>query len=132
MSNQVRSDINVTPLVDVAMVVLIIFMVVTPLVTQGPDVALPMTRHPERFADDAQRTNLTLRADGTVFFDDLPMPRAALEGALRGLNLVDSTVIVRADHRLPYGEVRDVLALLATAGSKNAGLETTREPSNSR
>jgi biopolymer transport protein ExbD len=125
MHSQVRSEINVTPLVDVAMVVLIIFMVVTPLVNQGPDVSLPVTRHPEHLADeDSQRTDVTLRADGTVFIDDLPIPRAALGGALHGRNRADSTVVVRADYRLPYHEVREVLELLAAAGAKNADLET--------
>jgi biopolymer transport protein ExbD len=132
MHSQIRSEINVTPLVDVAMVVLIIFMVVTPLVSQGPDVALPATSHPEQLAEDTQRTDVTLRADGTVFVDDLPIPRAALEGALRGRNAAASTVVVRADHRLPYREVREVLELLAATGSKDAALETRREPSNSR
>ena len=131
MHSHIRSDINVTPLVDVAMVVLIIFMVVTPIVSQGPDVALPATHQPERLADDTERTDVTLRADGTVFVNDLPIPRAALEGALRGRNRADSTVVVRADHRLPYREVREVLELLAATGSQGAALETRREPSNS-
>ena len=125
MHNQVRSEINVTPLVDVAMVVLITFMVVTPLVNQGPDVSLPATHHPEHLADqDVRRTEVTLRADGTVFIDDLPIPRAALGGALHGRAREDSTVVVRADHRLPYREVREVLELLAAIGAKNAALET--------
>jgi biopolymer transport protein TolR len=126
MTTQVRSEINVTPLVDVAMVVLIIFMVVTPLIKHGPDVSLPETPHPEAIAENAGRIALTLRADGSVFLDELPLPRTALLGALRGRDLEGAEILVRADGRLPYGEVRDVLEMLADAGLKSAGLETVR------
>jgi biopolymer transport protein TolR len=126
MATQVRSEINVTPLVDVAMVVLIIFMVVAPLIKNGPDVSLPETYHPEKLAETAKRIALTLRADGTVFLDELPLPRTALLGALRGRNLDGAEILLRADGRLPYGVVRETLELLAGAGFKSAGLETVR------
>lgn len=126
MAIQVRSEINVTPLVDVAMVVLIIFMVVAPMIKNGPDVTLPETRHPEKLADDARRIALTLRADGSLFLDEMPLPRPALEGALRGRDLEGAEILLRADARLRYAAVRETLELLAGLGFQSAGLETVR------
>ncbi len=118
MPTRVRSEINVTPLVDVAMVVLIIFMVVAPLIGRGPDVNLPETRRPQTLAEGEKHLSLTLRADGTVFLDELPLPRAALLGALRGFDLDGTQILLRADGRLPYGEVREVLELLAARAGR--------------
>lgn len=126
MAIQVRSEINVTSLVDVAMVVLIIFMVVAPLIKNGPDVALPETSRPDKLGESARRIALTLRADGSLFLDEMPLPRPALPGALRGRDLAGAEILLRADRRLRYGAVRETLALLAGLGFESAALETVR------
>ena len=63
-----------------------------------------------------------------MFLDEMPIERGALRGALRGRSLDGAAILVRADGRLPYGEVREVLELLAGEGVKSAGLETVRAP----
>jgi biopolymer transport protein TolR len=125
----VRADINVTPLVDVCLVMLIIFMVVTPLIRQDC-VRLPETRKPPAMAEAPQQITLTLRADGTLSQGALRFGNGELPALLAGLRAEnpDRRVVVRGDAHLRYGEVREVLRQVSTAGFKNAGLAAARRP----
>ena len=119
------SEINVTPLVDVMLVLLIVFMVSAPLLTVGVPVELPKT---EAAAMEEQTEPLTvsIRADGAVFigesetaFAELATRLQALGGEVRG-----KPIYVRADGRAPYERVAQVMARLQAAGFTSIGLIT--------
>ena len=122
----VRSEINVTPLVDVCLVLLIIFMVVAPLLRKGIDVDLPQTANP-RSMPDAQLT-LSIRSDGNVFVDQAWVPRERLAATLKASHdqAPARPVIVDGDRRLPYQEVASVLQMVRDAGFERVGLATEK------
>jgi biopolymer transport protein ExbD len=126
---EVRSDINVTPLVDVCLVLLIIFMVVTPMLDKGMGVALPETTDPEKMPESEKDLEVSIKSDGSVFVgqswvleENLP---AKFEEAHS--NNPDRSVVVRADRKLKYKEVRKVMRLLNEAGFTRVGLATKKE-----
>jgi biopolymer transport protein ExbD len=131
MRTDLRAEINVTPLVDVCLVLLIIFMLVTPLLT--PPVELPATPEPEAFAAEAPRTKITVAAGPpvrvTVDDDRTPLSDPALEALLAALHAQGPgrEIVLRADRRLPYGEVKRVLKAIQGAGFKNVGLAAEKK-----
>jgi biopolymer transport protein TolR len=124
-SRRALSEINVTPLVDVMLVLLIIFMISAPLLTAGVPVELPKT---EAGAIDNQNQPLTIsiRADGTIFLGATETPFAALAPRMRELADANVTrpVYVRADGRAPYAVVAQVMASLSQSGFSSIGLLT--------
>jgi biopolymer transport protein TolR len=126
----VRSEINVTPLVDVCLVLLIIFMVVAPLLHKGIDLELPRTAHP----GDMPEVQLTLSigSDGNVFVDQTPAPRERLAAMLKAIH--DQTparpVVVDGDRRLRYKQVASVLRMVRDAGFERVGLATEKRKPN--
>ena len=123
----VRSEINVTPLVDVCLVLLIIFMVVTPLVYKQTDVQLPRTPGPGEIGQVDRQIKVAILEDGRIQIDGLPVPRAHLAGTLTGMYSPDRPVLVEGDRRLSYGEVRGILELIQRAGFRQVGLVAQRE-----
>jgi len=126
---EVRSDINVTPLVDVCLVLLIIFMVVTPLLQKGVDVTLPATADPEKMAENEKQLEVSVKADGNVFIGQNWVTEENLSAQLEEIhtNNPDRQVVVKADKRLKYKEVRRVMRLLNEAGFTRVGLITEKE-----
>jgi biopolymer transport protein TolR len=124
-SRRALSEINVTPLVDVMLVLLIIFMISAPLLTAGVPVELPKT---EAGAIDNQNQPLTvsIRADGTIFLENAQTPFAALAPRMRALAAsgFNKPVYVRADGRAPYAVVAQVMASLSQSGFTSIGLMT--------
>ena len=126
------SEINVTPLVDVMLVLLIIFMIAAPMLTTGVNVDLPKADAP-RMDIDQDHPLITVQADQRIFLFD---EEVSLDG-LRQRLLTDERirdvdeVFVQADETVPYGVVAQVLALVRQAGIGKMGLVTdpiTREP----
>jgi biopolymer transport protein ExbD len=123
----VRSEINVTPLVDVCLVLLIIFMVVTPLLYKQADVQLPKTPGPGDIQHGERLIKVAILENGTIRVDGLPVPRAHLTSTLTQMFQLDRPIAVEGDRRLPYGEVRGILELIQRAGFRQVGLVAERE-----
>jgi biopolymer transport protein ExbD len=118
----VQSDINVTPLIDVCLVLLIIFMIVLPTMVNGADVKLPETsvKNPV----DARVFPVTMKEDGTVYLDTLVVRREEVLSSLQRMRAKESTrpIAVRADKRVLYGEVATVLSACREAGWSDVAL----------
>ncbi len=119
------SEINITPLVDVMMVILIIFMVTVPMMKHGIDVNLPATTA-KPIKMDEERLIITINKDGKVFIDELETPLETLQEKLQYIfaNRSDREVFLRADADIPYGLVAKVMAELKGAGIAKLGMIT--------
>jgi TolR protein len=126
---EVRSDINVTPLVDVCLVLLIIFMVVTPLLQKGVNVTVPSTVNPEKMPDNEKQLEVSIRSDGNVFVGQNWITNDELETTLKEFydTNPERQVVVKGDKRLKYKEVRKVMRLLNEAGFTRVGLVTEKK-----
>jgi biopolymer transport protein TolR len=124
----VRSEINVTPLVDVCLVLLIIFMVVMPIIQQGVKVDLPKTKAGELPGKQDQLT-VTIQQDGSLWVSGTRTEESALPGVLSAAHQTDPdrTVIVRGDRKLQYEKISQVLATLSDVGFDRIGLVTERK-----
>jgi biopolymer transport protein TolR len=109
--DEVKGDINVTPLVDVCLVLLIIFMVVTPMLQQGVDVLLPNGPHAQKKPGDKNDLTISIKQDGSVFVADKWIPDKNLATYLRAEHQSDPTrtVMLKADKRINFGKVRMVM-----------------------
>jgi biopolymer transport protein TolR len=121
-TQEIRSEINVTPLVDVVLVLLIIFMVVTPMMVSR-DVQLPETQTPGAQPPENQKL-IYLTDSGDLFFEETPVVAESLVARLQKLRSEDpnAQILLRADRRLTYAKVSDTLDLIATGGFSHVGL----------
>jgi biopolymer transport protein TolR len=120
------SEINVTPFVDVMLVLLIIFMVTAPMMTQGIDVKLPETSAPAMQSEE-ERLVVTVTGDQQIFINDNPVEKDALGAKLAAVyqNRQDHRgVFLRADEKIPYGYVVEVMAAIRQAGIDQIGMVT--------
>jgi biopolymer transport protein TolR len=119
------SEINVTPMVDVMLVLLIIFMVSAPLLTVGVPVELPRTEA-GALEEQAEPLTISVREDGSTYLGEEPAPYEALGARFAEIarSTPDRPVYVRADARAPYGRVAQVMARLQAAGLTSVGLIT--------
>jgi biopolymer transport protein TolR len=119
------SDINVTPLVDVMLVLLIIFMVATPMMIQGVDVNLPKTTAKNIKSQD-EPLILTVDKKGEVFIENHAIPLDTLEVKIQKIfqNRREKEVLLRADKDVSYGLVIDVIARVKKAGIDKLGMVT--------
>ncbi|ADH85591.1 protein TolR [Desulfurivibrio alkaliphilus] len=128
-SRQMISGINVVPLVDIMLVLLIIFMITAPMITQGVDVDLPeTTTQPLRQSSDP--VMITVGKTGEIYFDEIQGTREILRQQLASLAQrrgTDQTVLLRADREVPYGLVAAVLADIKDAGFNQLGMITQPE-----
>jgi len=126
---EVRGDINVTPLVDVCLVLLIIFMVVTPMLQKGVGVALPETPKPEQMPEGKNQVTMAVQKDGRVFLEQNWIPDENLKATLADLHAQnpDKNVVIKADKTLQYRKVRAVMQLLNEAGFGKVGLVTEKK-----
>lgn len=120
------AEINVTPFVDVMLVLLIIFMVAAPLMTVGVPVDLPKTAASALPGDNEEPLTVTLTADGRVQIQTTDVARDELIGKLRAIAAERSSdrVFLRADGAIPYAQVMQVMGALNAGGFSNVGLVT--------
>ena len=125
MRRHAMSEINVTPFVDVMLVLLIVFMVTAPLLTVGVPVDLPKTKAPA-LGQDREPLSITVRSDGTIFLQKEQIPQAALIDKLKAIseNGYDQRIFVRGDTKANYGKVMEVMGVLAASGFTRIGLVT--------
>lgn len=123
------SEINIIPLVDVILVLLLIFMLTAPLMHRGIDVNLPRSGGKPTAVEE--RMVLTLTKDRGIFLNDQPIPAALLESRLRDVvrNRSDRTLYLKADQGLSYGFVVETMDRVRRAGVEKLGMvtEPTRE-----
>jgi biopolymer transport protein ExbD len=129
----VKSDINVTPLVDVVLVLLIIFMVVTPMMQRGQAVQLPKAAHSSQGEEKSDPLVLSMTVDQKLYveselYPDVERFKGRLEQELR--SRPSRRVLLKADHALACGEVQKVMELVHAAGAKRVGLgvEALKKP----
>ena len=124
-SKRFMSDINVTPLVDVMLVLLIIFMVAAPMMIQGVDVNLPKTTTKNIKTRD-EPLMLTVNKKGELFIENHPVPLDGLEVKIKKIfqNRREKEVLLRADKDVSYGFVIDVIARVKKAGIDKLGMVT--------
>ena len=117
------SEINVTPLVDVMLVLLVVFMVTAPLLTVGVPVDLPQTQAPP-INEPKEPLTITLNREGAVFIQETTVPVDSLVArllAITGSN-PDAVVYVRGDKEINYGRVLEVMSLISSAGFHKVSL----------
>jgi biopolymer transport protein TolR len=119
------SEINVTPFVDVMLVLLIVFMVTAPLLTVGVPIELPRTEA-KQLESETDPLTVSIRADGTIFVQETAVDREQLVAQMRAISRegYDRRVFIRADATADYGLVADVMARLSSSGFRNLGLVT--------
>jgi biopolymer transport protein TolR len=121
----VISDINITPFVDVLLVLLIIFMVAAPMLTSSVDINLPQgveTANEEKL----QTITVSVKSDGTIFLQDDQIKSTILASRLKEISANNFTrkIFVRADKSLDYGKVMDVVKTISVAGFAQVVLVT--------
>jgi biopolymer transport protein TolR len=118
------SEINVTPLVDVVLVLLIIFMVVTPMLQKGVPVNLPVTEAPEKTPDTEKQLQISVKADGTVYVGPSAVRKDQIQAHLEEIHsrTPDREIAVKGDRLTKYGEVLDVLKACREVGFNDVGL----------
>jgi biopolymer transport protein ExbD/biopolymer transport protein TolR len=129
--SKVNSNINVTPMVDVMLVLLIIFMVITPMLQRGVPVDLAKTNNPIQMpdADKEDALIVAVQRDGKVFFDTAQVNPETLTDKIKDriANRVDKKVYVRADARARYKAVVEVVDDVRSAGVSELGLLTEQK-----
>jgi biopolymer transport protein TolR len=127
--DEVRSEINVTPLVDVCLVLLIIFMVVTPMLQQGIDVQLPAGPHAEKKPGEQSDLIISVKSDGTIFVGQNWIPDKQLDTYLRAEYQKDPTraVLLKADKRINFGKIRTVMRAANAADFRGVAILTENQ-----
>ncbi|MDX2168855.1 MAG: protein TolR [Deltaproteobacteria bacterium] len=124
-NNEALSQINVTPLVDVMLVLLVIFMVTAPIMHQGVDVNLPKVQAGGLSGEEVQLV-VTVAAGGATYLNDASMAPSELATKLQAIlrERPDRNVYLRADEAVPYGDVMRVIGALREAGVQRLGMIT--------
>ena len=119
-----NSEINVTPLVDVCLVLLIIFMVVTPMLQKGVPINLPVTEEPERTPDTEKQLQISVKSDGSVYLGSTVVRKEQVQSELEAIHQKspDREIAVKGDKQVKYGAVLDVLRSCREVGFNNVGL----------
>ena len=126
---EVNSAINVTPLVDVMLVLLIIFMVVTPMLQKGPPVQMPKASDPPKKPEEKTQILVTVAQNKDLYIEKEKMPGEAefaarlAEEYIRNKN---ATIVLKGDARLTYGDIKKALLKVKEVGFEQVGLITQK------
>jgi len=125
---RMQAAINITPLVDVVLVLLIIFMVMAPEMRKGPDVNLPNTAKPTEQGDERGRILVSIDETGGLWIDDRSIePEHFREALIEAVGAVpDPKIVIRGDARLNFREVRQAMLVIEQAGFRGVGLVARR------
>jgi biopolymer transport protein ExbD len=122
----IKADINVTPLVDVMLVLLIIMMIVAPLLQQGVPVTLPLAANSSEKPETQEQTVVTIDRNRDVYVNAVPVAPSQLQSRIKTAleDKSDKIVIIKADEEAPYSAVMDTMDELRAAGIEDMGLIT--------
>ena len=122
----VIADINVTPLADVMLVLLIIFMVITPMLQKGVDVRLPAAEYPTDHPDNEDVVTVAVKLDNTLYVNMIPVAESEIVTRLTAEfeDTSEKILFLKADERLAYSDVLRVMDLCRDAGADEIGLIT--------
>jgi len=121
-TRRVLSEINVTPFVDVMLVLLVIFMVTAPLLQQGINVNLPKAKG--RDLPPEERITLVIKKDGAIYMNDNPVSITDMRQKLEAMSKLNPSVYLKADRGVPYGFVVEVIGEIKDAGIERLGIVT--------
>jgi len=124
----IKSDINVTPLVDVMLVLLIIMMIVAPLLQKGAPVRLPTASNSADKPETQDQTVVAVTASGDYYVNGVPIPESELRRRVEEIleNKTEKIVLIKADEDAQYGRVMEAMDELRAAGIEDMGLITER------
>ncbi|MGE5109438.1 MAG: ExbD/TolR family protein [Acidobacteriaceae bacterium] len=125
---KMQAAINITPLVDVVLVLLIIFMVMAPQMRKGPDVNLPNTAKPSDQGDEREQVVVSIDSAGQLWINDRPLAGRNFDEALRTAvgNEPNPKVVLRGDAKLNFREVRQTMMAIEQSGFRGVGLIAKR------
>jgi biopolymer transport protein TolR len=125
---ELKAAINITPLVDVVLVLLIIFMVMAPNMRKGPDVQLPDTSKPPEQGDERGKILVTIDEAGGLWIDDQPVAAEHFGESLRAAagTQQEPKVVIKGDARLHFHEIREAMVAVEAAGFHGVGLIAKR------
>jgi biopolymer transport protein TolR len=123
-ADEVKADINVTPLVDVCLVLLIIFMVVTPMLQKGVPVILPVTNNPDKKPDSENQVIVSVKQDSTLYIEQNWVPKNEFLAQLKEMHdrSPGKEILIKGDARLQYKDIKKVMDMINEAGFENVGL----------
>jgi len=130
-NKNLNSEINVTPFVDICLVLLVIFMVVTPMLQEGITVHLPYAKHTEKHEDDeAHAIVVAVPNDRQIYIQKKPVPRDQFQAEMTEIHdrMPDKQVLIKADKGMKYGDVRKVMVETNEAGFEEVSLVTEKAP----
>ncbi len=124
------ADINMTPMIDVMLVLLIVFMVTAPMMTSGIPVDLPKTQATTQSNDQTEPLILTLDKDNVVYIQDTKIPMNAIVERLKAITAAkpDQRIFIRGDRDLNYGKVIALMGQLQAAGFSHVALVAETQP----
>ena len=128
----VKSDINVTPLVDVVLVLLIIFMVITPMLQRGKAVKLPDAKNLVEPKQGGDPLLISITADKKVWLDKTEVPKAELADAIKGelAKLGGVPIVLKGDKDVDYKTVREVVLQVSKSGAQGMSLAASHKKEN--
>lgn len=128
---QLNSEINVTPFVDICLVLLVIFMVVTPMLQEGITINLPYAKHTTKTQDDeAVAITVAVPNDRQIYIQKKPVPRDQFQAEMTEIHdrMPDKAVLIKADKSMKYGDIRKVMVETNEAGFEEVSLVTEKAP----
>jgi biopolymer transport protein ExbD len=131
-STGVKSDINVTPLVDVMLVLLIIMMIIAPLLQKGVDVRLPIATNSASKPETQDQTVLGIKADKTVWLNGVEVRKEEMRTRLEAIleTKKEKLILIKADEDAPYSAIMDAMDQLRASGIEDVGLITDSKASS--